>query len=69
MPATATRFTPMKAPQNMAPSLHNNVVNPAKLIVGPAGHCGWSAVKSQTGFDITVEERRFFDYWLNPDYS
>jgi uncharacterized protein len=42
----------------------NNVANPAKLIVGPAGHCGWSAVQSQTGFDITVEERRFFDYWL-----
>jgi predicted acyl esterase len=42
----------------------NNVTNPAKLIVGPAGHCGWPAVQSQTGFDITVEERRFFDYWL-----
>jgi putative CocE/NonD family hydrolase len=42
----------------------NNVTNPAKLIVGPAGHCGWLAVQSQTGFDITVEERRFFDYWL-----
>lgn len=42
----------------------NNVTNPAKLIVGPAGHCGWTAVQSQTGFDITVEERRFFDYWL-----
>ncbi len=42
----------------------NNITNPAKLIVGPAGHCGWMNVKSQTGFDITVEERRFFDYWL-----
>jgi predicted acyl esterase len=42
----------------------NNVTNPAKLIVGPGGHCGWTAVQSQTGFDITVEERRFFDYWL-----
>jgi predicted acyl esterase len=42
----------------------NNVTNPAKLIVGPAGHCGWLAVQSQTGLDITVEERRFFDYWL-----
>jgi putative CocE/NonD family hydrolase len=42
----------------------NNVTNPAKLIVGPAGHCGWMNVESQTGFDITVEERRFFDYWL-----
>ncbi len=42
----------------------NNATNPAKLIVGPAGHCGWLAVQSQTGLDITVEERRFFDYWL-----
>jgi putative CocE/NonD family hydrolase len=42
----------------------NNITNPAKLIVGPAGHCGWMNVESQTGFDITVEERRFFDYWL-----
>jgi predicted acyl esterase len=32
--------------------------------VGPGGHCGWTAVQSQTKFDITVEERRFFDYWL-----
>jgi predicted acyl esterase len=42
----------------------NNVTNPVKLIVGPGGHCGWVAVQSQTGFDITIEERRFFDYWL-----
>ncbi|HSW39193.1 MAG TPA: CocE/NonD family hydrolase, partial [Acidobacteriota bacterium] len=42
----------------------NNIKNPAKLIVGPAGHCGWLAVQQQTGFDITVEELRFFDYWL-----
>jgi len=42
----------------------NNVANPAKLIIGPAGHCGWQAVQSDTGLDITVEERRFFDYWL-----
>jgi len=42
----------------------NNVTNPAKLVVGPGGHCGWAAVQKQTGFDITVEERRFFDYWL-----
>jgi len=42
----------------------NNVTNPSKLIVGPAGHCGWLAVQKQTGFDITIEERRFFDYWL-----
>jgi len=42
----------------------NNVTSPSKLIVGPAGHCGWLAVENQTGVDITVEERRFFDYWL-----
>ena len=42
----------------------NNVTKPAKLIVGPEGHCGWMNVESRTGFDITVEERRFFDYWL-----
>ncbi|MBN2318752.1 MAG: CocE/NonD family hydrolase [Acidobacteria bacterium] len=42
----------------------NNVTNPAKLIIGPEGHCGWMNVESRTGFDITVEERRFFDYWL-----
>ena len=42
----------------------NNVTNPAKLIVGPGGHCGWTTVQSQTRFDITIEERRFFDYWL-----
>ena len=42
----------------------NNVKTPAKLIVGPEGHCGWLAVEKNTGFDITIEERRFFDYWL-----
>jgi uncharacterized protein len=42
----------------------NNVTNPTKLIVGPARHCAWIDVERQTGFDITVEERRFFDYWL-----
>jgi predicted acyl esterase len=42
----------------------NNVTNPAKLIVGPEGHCGWLAVEKKTGFDITIEEYRFFDYWL-----
>ncbi len=42
----------------------NNVTGPAKLIVGPEGHCGWMAVEKNTGFDITIEERRFFDYWL-----
>ncbi len=35
-----------------------------KLVVGPSTHCNWSAVKDQTGFDITTEELRFFDYWL-----
>jgi len=42
----------------------NNVTNPAKLIVGPATHCAWINVQRQTKFDITVEEHRFFDYWL-----
>ena len=27
-------------------------------------HCAWSQVKTDTGFDIVVEELRFFDYWL-----
>jgi putative CocE/NonD family hydrolase len=36
----------------------------AKLLVGPAQHCQWAQVKSDTGFDIVVEELRFFDYWL-----
>ncbi|MET0387328.1 MAG: CocE/NonD family hydrolase [Polyangiales bacterium] len=42
----------------------NNLTTPAKLIVGPAGHCAWFTVENQTGFDITIEERRFFDRWL-----
>jgi predicted acyl esterase len=42
----------------------NNVTTPTKLIIGPEGHCGWLAVEKNTGFDITIEERRFFDYWL-----
>lgn len=36
----------------------------AKLLVGPATHCGWSKVWQDTGFSIVTEERRFFDYWL-----
>ncbi|HEV7138278.1 MAG TPA: CocE/NonD family hydrolase [Steroidobacteraceae bacterium] len=36
----------------------------AKLLVGPARHCGWSEVWQDTGFSIVTEERRFFDYWL-----
>ena len=35
-----------------------------KLLVGPATHCAWSAVKDETGFDLVTEELRFFDYWL-----
>jgi uncharacterized protein len=36
----------------------------AKLLVGPAAHCGWQQVWQDTGFSIVTEERRFFDYWL-----
>ncbi len=36
----------------------------AKLLVGPAIHCGWQEVWLDTGFSIVTEERRFFDYWL-----
>ena len=36
----------------------------SKLLVGPAAHCGWAQVKTDTGFDIVTEELRFFDYWL-----
>jgi putative CocE/NonD family hydrolase len=35
-----------------------------KLLVGPATHCAWSAVKDETGFDLVTEELRFFDHWL-----
>jgi putative CocE/NonD family hydrolase len=35
-----------------------------KMLVGPATHCAWSAVKDETGFDLVTEELRFFDYWL-----
>ena len=35
-----------------------------KLVVGPGTHCAWSDVKDKTGFAITTEELRFFDYWL-----
>jgi putative CocE/NonD family hydrolase len=41
-----------------------NVKNPAKLIVGPVTHCAWAMVQSMIGFDISVEEHRFFDHWL-----
>lgn len=42
----------------------NNLTNPRKLVVGPATHCDWTTVMNDTGFDILVEELRFFDYWL-----
>lgn len=42
----------------------NNITTPRKLIVGPGVHCDWFTSQKLTGFDITIEERRFFDYWL-----
>jgi uncharacterized protein len=42
----------------------NNLKTPTKLVVGPGAHCAWFSVANDTGFDITVEEHRFFDYWL-----
>jgi putative CocE/NonD family hydrolase len=42
----------------------NNATSPRKLIIGPGRHCDWLYVEKATGFDITVEERRFFDHWL-----
>jgi putative CocE/NonD family hydrolase len=42
----------------------NNLKNPVKLVVGPAAHCAWFTVQRTTGFDISVEELRFFDHWL-----
>jgi len=52
----------------------NNLTRPARLLIGPSQHCAWSGamqqlgfgktVQDETGFDITVEELRFFDYWL-----
>jgi hypothetical protein len=41
-----------------------NNIPESKLVIGPAGHCEWTKVKDETGFDIVVEERRFFDRWL-----
>ena len=46
------------------PFIFNNLPNPKKLILGPATHCDWTTVLKETGFDIIVEEQRFFDYWL-----
>jgi putative CocE/NonD family hydrolase len=42
----------------------NNLKAPNKLVVGPGAHCAWFSTASETGFDIVVEEHRFFDYWL-----
>jgi predicted acyl esterase len=43
--------------------LFNNVPN-TKAIATFGEHCRWDHVKQQSGFDIVVEELRFFDYWL-----
>jgi uncharacterized protein len=47
-----------------APFIFSNLEPQAKLIFGPAAHCDWDIVLEQTGFDILIEELRFFDYWL-----
>lgn len=44
--------------------IFNSIKNPRKLILGPGTHCDWTTVMKETGFDIIVEEHRFFDYWL-----
>ncbi|HEY6125034.1 MAG TPA: CocE/NonD family hydrolase [Steroidobacteraceae bacterium] len=46
------------------PFTFNNLRTPKKLIFGPGKHCDWSTVLKDTGFDIVVEELRFFDHWL-----
>jgi predicted acyl esterase len=46
------------------PFTFNNLRLPKKLILGPGKHCDWSTVLEDTGFDIVVEELRFFDHWL-----
>ncbi len=46
------------------PFTFNNLRTPKKLIFGPGKHCDWSTVLKDTGFDIVVEELRFFDFWL-----
>ena len=43
---------------------YNNLKNPRKMIIGPGTHCAWVWVQKAIGFDIAVEELRFFDYWL-----
>lgn len=42
----------------------NNFTVPRKLIIGPGVHCDWFTSMKLTGFDIVIEELRFFDYWL-----
>jgi len=42
----------------------NNFTVPRKLIIGPGKHCDWFTSIKMTGFDVLVEELRFFDYWL-----
>jgi len=42
----------------------NNFKTPNKLILGPGVHCDWNEAIELTGFNILVEELRFFDYWL-----
>ena len=46
------------------PFTFNNLTTPKKLIFGPGRHCDWATVLETTGFDIVVEELRFFDHWL-----
>jgi uncharacterized protein len=46
------------------PAFTFNNLPQAKLLLGPGRHCDWVYVKDETGFDIVVEELRFFDYWL-----
>ncbi|MGY1411012.1 MULTISPECIES: CocE/NonD family hydrolase [unclassified Luteimonas] len=43
--------------------LFNNVPN-VKAIATFGAHCRWDDVKQASGFDIVVEELRFFDHWL-----
>lgn len=46
------------------PLIFNNLSNPLKFTLGPGTHCDWTTVEKETGFDILVEELRFFDRWL-----
>ncbi|WP_375325215.1 CocE/NonD family hydrolase [Flagellimonas sp. GZD32] len=42
----------------------NNYTTPKKLLLGPGVHCDWKTAFELTGFDIVIEELRFFDFWL-----